>query len=119
MYVCVHARALCVCGLLIVWVCVRVCLCVCVRACGRAHARACVRVEGAVCGFFVWMGLWCVCGVWGREGGDCACVCARAGMSVRTSSNFKLGKILQSMTDSPEFDLIQRVRARCFHQYSI
>ena len=31
--------------------------------------------------------------------------------------NFKLGKILQSMTDSPEFDFIPRVRARYFHQY--
>ena len=33
--------------------------------------------------------------------------------------NFKLGKILQSMTDSPEFDFISRVRARYFHQYPI
>ena len=33
--------------------------------------------------------------------------------------NFKLGKILQSMTDPPEFDFIPRVRARYFHQYSI
>ena len=33
--------------------------------------------------------------------------------------NFKLGKILQSMTDSPEFDFILRVRACYFHQYPI
>ena len=33
--------------------------------------------------------------------------------------NFKLGKILQNMTDSPEFDFIPRVRARYFHQYPI
>ena len=29
--------------------------------------------------------------------------------------NFKLDKILQIMTDSPEFDFIPRVRARCLH----
>ena len=29
--------------------------------------------------------------------------------------NFKLGKNLQSTTDSPEFDFIPRVRARYFH----
>ena len=29
--------------------------------------------------------------------------------------NFKLGKILQSMTDSPKFDFILHVRARYFH----
>ena len=33
--------------------------------------------------------------------------------------NFKLGNILQSMTDSPEFDFIPRVRALYFHQYPI
>ena len=33
--------------------------------------------------------------------------------------DFKLGKILQSMIDSPEFDFIPRIRARYFHQYSI
>ena len=33
--------------------------------------------------------------------------------------NFKFCKILQSMTDSPEFDFIPRVCARYFHQYPI
>ena len=33
--------------------------------------------------------------------------------------NFKLGKILQIMIDSPEFDFIPRVRARSLHGYSI
>ena len=32
--------------------------------------------------------------------------------------NFKLGKILWSMTDSPKFDFIPRVRARCFHIFN-
>ena len=33
--------------------------------------------------------------------------------------NFKFCKILQSMTDSPEFDFIPRVCTRYFHQYPI
>ena len=34
-------------------------------------------------------------------------------------NNFKLGKILQSMTDSPEFDFIPCVRVHYFHQHPI
>ena len=32
--------------------------------------------------------------------------------------NFKLVKILQSMTDSPEFDFIQHIHACCFHIFN-
>ena len=32
--------------------------------------------------------------------------------------NFKLGKILQSMTDSPEFDFILCICACCFHKFN-
>ena len=32
--------------------------------------------------------------------------------------NFKLGKILQKMTDSPEFDLILLLCANCFHIFN-
>ena len=42
-----------------------------------------------------------------------------AGYGKINYENFKLGKILQSMTDLPEFDFIPRVRARYFHQYPI
>ena len=42
-----------------------------------------------------------------------------AGTGKVNHENFKLGKILQSMTDSPEFDFIPRVRARYLHQYPI